>query len=168
MFGASELGIVCEAPRGCGADGGGEALVLSVWQVWLDERQGGSGKGGFGGKVGVAFFFFCETFAIFNSKSQGMMDKLRHPRVELIHHGRRKGARQREGRWTNFTFSGIYFSNVGRPLMWLEGGEGEDKKKKKSRKDVGVKGQQVLWEGITGLRLLHVSLLGRRGRLAWK
>lgn len=35
-------------------------------------------------------------------------------------------------------------------------------------KDVGVKGQRVLWEGITGLRLLHVSLLGLWGSLAWK
>lgn len=30
-------------------------------------------------------------------------------------------------------------------------------------RDVGVKGQRVLWEGIAGLRLLHVSLLGLQG-----
>lgn len=35
-------------------------------------------------------------------------------------------------------------------------------------KYVGVKGQRVQWEGITGLRLLHVSLLGLWGSLAWK
>lgn len=35
-------------------------------------------------------------------------------------------------------------------------------------KYVGVKGQPVLWEGIAGLRLLHVSLLGLQGSLAWK
>lgn len=35
-------------------------------------------------------------------------------------------------------------------------------------KDVGVKGQRVLWEGITDLRLLHVSLLGLQGSSAWK
>lgn len=47
------------------------------------------------------------------------------------------------------------------------GGEQENRFQIKG-KDVGVRGQQVLWEGITGLRLLHVSLLGLWGSLAWK
>lgn len=47
------------------------------------------------------------------------------------------------------------------------GGRGENRFLIKA-KDVGVKGQRVLWEGITGLRLLYVSLLGHRCSSAWK
>lgn len=58
MFGASELGIVCEAAWGCGIDGGDEAFgygdgVAGV--VWV---RGGvvaeRGEGGAGEKMGVA------------------------------------------------------------------------------------------------------------------
>lgn len=48
-----------------------------------------------------------------------------------------------------------------------EWGRGKIDSRYKAR-DVGVKGQPVLWEGITGLRLLHVSLLGLQGSSAWK
>lgn len=49
------------------------------------------------------------------------------------------------------------------------GGEGEwENRFLIKAKDVGVKGQRVLWEGITGLRLLYVSLLGHQCSSAWK
>ena len=81
------------------------------------------------------------------------MDRLRHPRVELIHHGKRK--ERGGGVDVNFRWS------------YLTGGERENRFPIKG-KDVGVKGQRVRWEGITGLRLLHVSLLGLQSSLAWK
>lgn len=91
------------------------------------------------------------------------MDRLRHPRVELIHHGKRKLERERETeRERERGREDVKFQ---KELPY--GGEQENRFQIKG-KDVGVRGQQVLWEGITGLRLLHVSLLGLWGSLAWK
>lgn len=83
------------------------------------------------------------------------MDRLRHPRVVLIHHGKRKPERERERGDVKFQKE-------------LPGGGGQENRFQIKGKDVGVRGQEVLWEGITGLRLLHVSLLGLWGSLAWK
>lgn len=82
------------------------------------------------------------------------MDRRRHPRVEsssIMGRGSRSGSkREREGRCK---------ISDGVTSEW---GRGKIDSPYKAR-DVGVKGQRVLWEGIAGLRLLHVSLLGLWG-----
>lgn len=91
-----------------------------------------------------------------------MMDRLRHPRVwssSIMGRGNRgEGERERRCKISDGVTS-----------EWGEwrGGRGENRFLIKA-KDVGVKGQRVLWEGITGLRLLYVSLLGHQCSSAWK
>lgn len=88
------------------------------------------------------------------------MDRLRHPRVgELIHHEKRKPERE----WEREKEGRCKISDG----VTSEWGRGQIDSRYKAR-DVGVKGHPVLWEGIAGLRLLHVSLLGLQGSSAWK
>lgn len=75
------------------------------------------------------------------------MDRRRYPRVELIHHGWRKPRREPRCKFSDE----VTLQRERENRFQIKG------------KYVGVKGQRVQWEGITGLRLLHVSPAGTLG-----
>lgn len=138
-----------------------------VWQVWLVQRRGRGGA--WGGvslrKMGVAIVKRLQ-FLIPNRGAWwtgwDTLECAAHPSWEE-ETGERESERERARERGRERERGDVKFQMELPYR----GERENRFPIKA-KDVGVKGQQVLWEGITGPRLLHVSLLGLRGSSAWK